>query len=67
MITLSSLLSVIESTKVITVNLYDENNLLLITFDLPGYACLEDALEERQVAKLKINNLTNIDVILAAE
>ena len=67
MITLAGLLSVIESQKVITVNLFDENDLLLITFNLPGYACLEDALEEREVAKMKINNLTNIDITLAAE
>ena len=66
MITLKGLLSVIESVKPITVNLFDENDLLLITFVLPGYPCLEDELEDREVAKLKINNLTNIDVTLAA-
>ena len=65
MITLSGLLSVIESQKVITVNLFDENNLLLITFNLPGYACLENSLEDREVASVKINNVTNIDVTLA--
>jgi len=65
MITLSGLLSVIESQKVITVNLFDENNLLLITFNLPGYACLDDALEAREVASIKINNVTNIDITLA--
>lgn len=66
MITLAGLLSVIESTKPITVNLFDENNLLLITFVLDGYSYLDDALEDREVAKLKINSLTNIDIILAA-
>jgi hypothetical protein len=66
MITLTGLLSVIESTKPITVNLFDENNLLLITFVLDGYSYLDDVLEDREVAKLKINSLTNIDVILAA-
>jgi len=65
MITLSGLLSVIESTKPITVNLFSEENLLLITFVLPGYPCLEDELEERTVAKVKINSLTNIDITLA--
>lgn len=66
MITLKGLLSVIESVKPITVNLFDENDLLLITFVLPGYPYLEDELEDREVAKLKINNLTNIDITLAA-
>jgi len=66
MITLAGLLSVIESQKVVTVNLYDENDLLLITFNLPGFNCLEDELEERTVAKMKINTLTNIDITLAA-
>ena len=66
MITLAGLLSVIESEKTITVNLFDENDLLLITFSLPGYPCLEDALEERTVAKVKIKSLTTIDVTLEA-
>lgn len=66
MITLAGLLSVIESEKTITVNLFDENDLLLITFSLPGYPCLEDALEERIVAKVKIKSLTTIDVTLEA-
>jgi hypothetical protein len=65
MITLAGLLSVIESQKVVTVNLYDDQDLLLITFNLPGHACLEDELEERTVAKIKINSLTNIDITLA--
>lgn len=66
MITLAGLLSVIESEKTITVNLFDENDLLLITFSLPGYPCLEDSLEERTVAKVKIRSLTTIDVTLEA-
>ena len=64
MITLSGLLSVIESQKVITVNLYDADNLLLISFSLPGYTHLDDELEETEVATVRINSLTNIDVVL---
>lgn len=64
MITLAGLLDVIESQKTIVVNLYDENELLLISFNQPGYHCLDDELEDREVAKIKINSLTNIDVYL---
>lgn len=62
--TLTELLSVIESQKVITVNLYDAEELLLITFSLPGYLHLDDELEATEVDKIKINSITNIDVYL---
>lgn len=61
-ITLGGLLSVIESTKPITVNLYDQNELLIITFILDGYAALEDALEGDPVLKITIKNLTTLDI-----
>ncbi len=64
MITLEGLLKVIESSKIITVNLYDENNLLLITFGLPGWESLDDFLCDDEVTKIKINNLTNIDITI---
>lgn len=64
--TLTELLSVIESQKVITVNLYDSEELLLITFSLPGYLHLDDELEATEVDKIKINSITNIDVYLKA-
>lgn len=66
MITLAGLLSVIESQKVVTVNLFDSNDLLLITFSLPGYTHLDDELEDTEVEKVRINSLTNIDVVLKA-
>ncbi len=62
MITLEGLLKVIASEKVITVNLYSENDLLLITFGLPGYDCLDDFLLDDEVLKLEITNLYNINV-----
>lgn len=52
------------STKTITVNLYDEKQLLLITFNLPGYSHLDDTLEEREIKSWTINSLTNINIIL---
>jgi hypothetical protein len=62
MITLEGLLKVIASEKVITVNLYSENDLLLITFRLPGYDYLDDFLLDDEVLKLEITNLYNINV-----
>ena len=62
--TLRDFLAASVSTKPITVNLYDEKQLLLITFNLPGYSQLDDTLEERTVKSWTINSLTNINVIL---
>ena len=64
--TLNGLLSIIKSEKIITVNLYNENDLLLITFHLPGYEHIEEDLLLREVAELKIINLNTINVKLAA-
>lgn len=63
-ITLEGLLKVLSSSKTITVNLYDENDLLLITFGLPGYQCLDDFLNDDEVTKVKIVNMTTIDVTI---
>lgn len=64
MIILEGLLSVIESEKPVTINLYDEKDLLLIKFELPGYKSLDDFLEDDEVTKIKINNLYNLDVYI---
>lgn len=63
-ITLQGLLKVISSQKVITVNLYDENDLLLITFGLPGYDCLDDFLLDDEVKKLEIVNMNTINITI---
>lgn len=63
-ITLEGLLKVISSEKTITVNLYDENNLLLISFGLPGYDCLDDFLLDDEVTKLEILNLYNLNITI---
>ena len=64
---LKEFLAAAVSTKTITVNLFDEKGLMLITFNLPGYGCLDDTLEERTVKSWTINSLTNINVTLDEE
>ena len=63
-ITLGGLLSVIESTKPITINLYNQDELLLITFVLDGYPCLEDVLEQDPVTKIVIKTLNQLDITI---
>lgn len=55
-------LKVIKSDKDITVNLYDENDLLLITFVLAGYDCLDDFLMNDEVLELSFANLNKINI-----
>ena len=64
LITLEGLLKVIDSPKTVTVNLYDENELLLITFGLPGYQALDDFLCDDEVTKIVLKNLYTIDVYI---
>ena len=63
-INLKGLLSTIVSEKSITVNLYNEKNLLLISFVLPGFSCLEDVYEEDPVTRIEIKstNVLNITI-----
>lgn len=67
MITLGGLLKVLESAKPITVNLFDQDNLLLITFIKDGYQALEDVLESDLVTKIVIKNLQTIDITINTE
>ena len=65
LITLKGLLSVIESIKPVTINLYDKDSeLLIISFELKGYNALDDFLEDDEVTKIVIKNLYNIDVYI---
>jgi len=64
LIILKGLLSVIESSKTIMVNLYNEQDLLLISFGLEGWEALDDFLCDDTVTKIKINNLTSIDITI---
>lgn len=64
MITLKGLLSVIKSERIIKVNLYDTEEILRISFDLPGYTALEDRLEESEVTGIEIVNMTTMNVYI---
>lgn len=64
LITLKGLLSVIESDKDIKVNLFNEQDLLLITFILKGYEYLDDFLEDDEVIKIEIVNNTTLNITI---
>lgn len=65
LITLKGLLGVLESTKPITINLFNKDTeLLIITFLHPGYAALEDVLEMDEITKIVIKNLYTLDVYI---
>ena len=63
-ITLGGFLSVLEGVKPITINLFNEENLLIITFIKDGFNALEDILEADPVLKITIKNLQTIDVVI---
>jgi hypothetical protein len=63
--TLEKLLTALVSNNSITVNLYDEKGLLLITFGHPGYDSLDNELLTREVSELEIQNVKSIRVKLA--
>lgn len=66
-ITLGGLLGTISSTKNITVNLFSQEGLLIITFILSGYAALEDELESASVTKIEIINTTTLNITIDTE
>ena len=61
-ITLEGLLSVIKSEKNIVVNLFDQDDLLLITFNLPGYKSLDDFLEDDEVLEITFPKYNTINI-----
>ena len=63
-ITLEGLLGVISSTKKITINLYNENDLLLITFILDGYKHLDDFLCDDEVIKIELPSMTTMNITI---
>lgn len=63
-INLKGLLSTIVSEKSITVNLYNEKNLLLISFVLPGFPYLEDVYEEDPVTRIEIKSTNVLNVTI---
>ena len=67
MVQLEGLFRAIVSSKIITVNLFDSNDLLLITFQLPGFDALDDWLLEKDVTEIEIINASTIRVKLAED
>ena len=63
-INLKGLLSVIVSEKPITINLFNEKNILLITFVQPGYKMLKDIYEEDPVTRIEIKNLSTLNITI---
>lgn len=73
-ITVKGFLQTIESSKAITINIYNQTqaeeeiiNTLLITFLHSGYDSLEDTLKNAQIIKTVINNLSSIDIYIQLE
>lgn len=64
MIDLKGLLAAIVSTKPMTINLFDETGLLLISFVMDGYPCLEDVLETDPVTKIELKSLTTLNITI---
>lgn len=62
LITLGGLLKVIKSDKDITVNLFDENDLLLITFILAGWEALDDFLCDDEVLELSFPGYNKLNI-----
>ena len=67
MVQLEGLFRALVSSKIITINLFDSNDLLLITFQLPGFDALDDWLLEKDVAEIEIINASTIRVKLAED
>lgn len=63
-ITLEGFLKVIFTTKPITINLFNENDLLLISFELAGYQALDDFLADDKVIKIEFKALNTINVTI---
>lgn len=63
--TLEKLLTALVGDNSLTVNLYNEKGLLLITFGHPGYDSLDDELLTREVSELEIQSVKSIRVKLA--
>lgn len=61
-ITLEGFLSVVKSDKTLTINLYDENDLLLITFGHPGYSALDDFLCDDEVLEISFPKNATINI-----
>ena len=62
---LQELLQAIYSpNKIIQIDLFSENNLLLISFALPGYDCLDDFLLDDVVSRIEIVSLNKLNITI---
>ena len=61
---LMDLFQAIESKMPILVQLFDENDLLIIKFELPGFDALDDYLLEKTVNKLEIISASSLKIKL---
>ena len=64
---LKGLLKALKSKKTITINLFDEKGLLIISFNQPGYEALDDFLLDDEVTEIEIVNLFCINVTIDTE
>lgn len=64
--TLESLLTAIRSTKSINVNLYDNADLLLISFVLPGFESLDPNLLSQEVKSIELPAVNALKITLKA-
>ena len=64
---LQEFLKVLVSQKSITVNLFNEKGLLLISFNQEGWEALDDFLCDDEVTKIEIVNLFNINITIDTE
>ena len=64
---LQGFLKALISKKPVTINLFDEKGLLLISFNQEGWKSLDDFLCDDEVIKIEIINLFNINVTIDTE
>jgi hypothetical protein len=66
--TLEALLKVIapKAGKNITVNLLGEDNLLKITFQHPGFGCLDESVLESEVVRIDVQTLSVWNITIAS-
>ena len=62
--TLESLLAAFRSDKKIFVDLYDNNNLLLIQFNLPGFSSVSAELLAREVKSVELPAVNSVKITL---
>ena len=62
--TLESLLVTLRSSKKIMVDLYNNADLLIVTFNLPGYDAIDDELLAKEVKSIELPAVNSIKITL---